>query len=147
MLKTFLIVMFTLTVIITGCVHAPDIQQSVPPSDIPEYDHDADTPEIGENDAVVTIVSGSEAREIFEANESAILLDVRNQDEFDEIHIPGSILIPVDDLESRLSELPDKDTIIIVFCRAGRRSEIASDILSANGYTNIYDMQGISNWE
>jgi len=93
-----------------------------------------------------TIISGAEAREIYESNDSAILLDVRNQDEFDEKNIPGSILIPVDELESRLSELPDKDTVIIVYCRAGRRSEIASEILAENGFTNIFNMETISNW-
>ena len=93
------------------------------------------------------IISGAEAREIFFSNDQVILLDVRNQDEFDEHHIPDSILIPVNELESRLSELPDKDVIIIVFCRAGRRSELAASILTANGYTNVYNMQGIGNWE
>jgi len=93
------------------------------------------------------IISGAEAREIFYSNDQVILLDVRNQDEFDEHHIPDSILIPVNELESRLSELPDKDVIIIVFCRAGRRSELAASILTANGYTNVYNMQGIGNWE
>ena len=96
--------------------------------------------------SVVAIISGAEAREIYESNDSAILLDVRNQDEFDEVSIPGSILIPVDELESRLSELPDKDTVIIVYCRAGRRSEIASDILAENGFTSIFNMETISNW-
>jgi len=95
----------------------------------------------------VTFVTGAEAKEIYAHNDSAILLDVRNQDEFDEMHIAGSILIPVGELETRLSELPDKDAVIIVFCRAGRRSEVASGILTDNGFTNIFDMGAISNWE
>jgi len=93
-----------------------------------------------------TIISGTEAREIYENNVGVILLDVRNQDEFDVHHIEGSLLIPYTELESRLSELPDKDAIIIVFCRAGRRSAIVASILVENGYTNVYDMQEITNW-
>jgi len=93
-----------------------------------------------------TAVSGADAKEMFESDDQVILLDVRNQDEFDEYHIPGSILIPVDELESRLAELPDKNTDIIVFCRAGRRSEIAANILVMNGYKNVYDMGSINNW-
>jgi len=93
-----------------------------------------------------TIISGTAAREKTEADNTVILLDVRRQDEFDEHSIPGSILIPYDSLESRLSELPDKDAEIIVFCRAGRRSAIAADILISNGYTNVFDMGSISNW-
>jgi len=93
-----------------------------------------------------TIVSGAEAREIYEKNDPVILLDVRNQDEFDEMSIPGSTLIPVGELESRLSELPDKKAVIIVFCKAGVRSETASDILTKNGYANVFNMKAISNW-
>ena len=92
------------------------------------------------------IVTGAEAKELFESNENVILLDVRNQGEFDVEHLDGSVLIPVDQLESRLSELPDKDAVIIIYCRAGRRSALASEILVASGYTNVYDMQSIHNW-
>lgn len=93
------------------------------------------------------IISGAGARELYENNESVILLDVRNQDEYDMHHIEGSILIPYTELESRLSELPNKDAIIIVFCRAGRRSAIAASILVDYGYRNVYDMQEIANWD
>ena len=96
---------------------------------------------------LIKIISGNEAKQMFESDNSVILLDVRNQDEFDEYHLNDSILIPVADLESRLSELPDKNADIIVFCRAGRRSALAAEILSANGYTNVFDMGSIYNWD
>ena len=92
------------------------------------------------------IVTGNEAKEIYDSDPAVILLDVRNQDEYDEKHIEGSILIPVAELESRLSELPEKDTAIIVFCRSGRRSEMAINILTAYDYLNLYDMQAVDNW-
>ena len=93
-----------------------------------------------------SIISGPEAKEIYESNPDVILLDVRNQDEYDSGHISGSLLIPVGELESRLSELPDKNAEIIVFCRSGRRSANASGILQNNGYANVYDMQAVTNW-
>ena len=92
------------------------------------------------------IITGDEAKAIYDSNPGAILLDVRNPDEFDTKHISGSILIPVAELESRLSELPDKKAIIIVYCRAGVRSGSAYEILLSAGYTNVYDMQKIDNW-
>ena len=91
-------------------------------------------------------VSGIEAKEIYDLNPGSILLDVRNQDEYDAGHIDGSVLIPVSQLEGRLDELPDREVIIIVYCKAGGRSATAYGILSANGYSNLYDMQKFSNW-
>jgi len=99
-----------------------------------------------EEPAEVVIVTGEQAREIYDASGKAVLLDVRTQEEFDNQSIPGSILIPYDELETRLSELPDKNTEIIIFCRAGRRSAIAADILISNGYRKVYDMQIIGHW-
>ena len=93
-----------------------------------------------------SVISGREAKEIYDSNPGAILLDVRNQDEYDEGHIDGSTLIPVAELEGRLQELPDKDAVIIVYCRSGRRSAAAFRLLSSSGYTNLYDMQSVSNW-
>lgn len=92
------------------------------------------------------IISGQEAKDMYNSDSAVILLDVRNQDEYNAGHIEGSVLIPVSELESRLSELPDKDAAIIVYCRSGMRSAAAYNTLSANGYTNIYDMQSVSNW-
>jgi len=95
---------------------------------------------------VRVFVSGAEAYEIYEANSSAILLDVRSQEEYDAGHIGGSMLIPVGELESRLSELPDKDAIIIVYCRAGARSAVASGVLIDNGFMHIHDMGSVFDW-
>ena len=93
------------------------------------------------------IITGDEAKEIVDSNDTVILLDVRNLDEYEELHIEGSVLIPVAELEARLDELPqDKETIIIVYCRGGVRSAAAFEILIENGYTDIYDMQMVTNW-
>src|SRR3989304_953490 len=74
-----------------------------------------------EDTIVATLISVEEVYEIITNNEDYFILDVRNQDEYDEAHIEGVVLIPVDTLESRLSELPE-DKPIIVYCKAGGRS-------------------------
>lgn len=145
-------------VLLAGCASGVgdesdhDVEENVGSAESTKDDLDVEQPgtesnhDIEQVDTGSTIISGALAREIYESNDSVILLDVRNQDEFESHHIENSILIPYTELESRLSELPDKDAIIIVFCRAGRRSAIAADILVANGYTNVYDMQEVTNW-
>ena len=111
----------------------------------------ADTPQASQaestqDNSVHKIVSGEQAWDIYETNSGAILLDVRTQEEYEEGHIDGSVLIPVSELEHRLSELPDKDAVIIVYCRGGVRSAAAYEILDINGYKQVFDMQQITNW-
>ena len=79
--------------------------------------------------------------------ESIFVLDVREQWEYDEGHIPGVTLIPMGDVSGRLSELPT-DQEIIVTCRSGNRSGQIAEFLRAQGYTNVHNMQGgILAWE
>jgi rhodanese-related sulfurtransferase len=68
-------------------------------------------------------------------------LDVRTLAEYKEFHIKGAYLIPLNELEDRLDELP-KDKPILVYCRTGHRSAIASDILVKNGFSQVYNMKG-----
>ncbi len=76
-----------------------------------------------------------------------IVLDTREQDEFDEGHIPGAILIPYTEIENKAEAmLPEKDKLILVYCRSGRRSKIASQSLSELGYTNVKEFGGIIDW-
>ena len=76
------------------------------------------------------------------------LLDVRTQDEYNEVHIDGATLISVYELEGRISEIEQyKDTPVLVYCRSGNRSIVASQILIENGFMNVTDLQGgISAW-
>ena len=92
-------------------------------------------------------ISPEEAYKRLESEEDIILLDVRNQGEYEEQHIPGSILIPVNDLEKRAeAELTDKDADIIVYCASGKRSTSAANILAGLGYSKVYNMGGIMDW-
>ena len=92
-------------------------------------------------------ITAEEAKKIMDSGEEHIILDTREQDEFDEGHIKGSILIPYTEIENKAEEmLPDKDAQILVYCRSGRRSKIASEALSKLGYTNVKEFGGIIDW-
>ena len=76
-----------------------------------------------------------------------IIVDVRRNDEYEAGHIPGAILIPNESIDtSQPEELPDKDQIILIYCRSGNRSKQAAEKLAAMGYTNIYEFGGINTW-
>ncbi|MGL5206041.1 MAG: rhodanese-like domain-containing protein [Acidaminococcaceae bacterium] len=86
-------------------------------------------------------------KERLDKGEKLIIVDVRTKEEYDGGHIPNSLLIPHDEMEARASALlPDKNVAIIVYCRSGRRSEIAAKSLIKLGYTNVADMGAISDW-
>ena len=92
-------------------------------------------------------ITAEEAKKIMDSGEEHIILDTREQDEFDEGHIPGAILIPYTEIENKAEEmLPDKDKLILVYCRSGRRSKIAAESLAKLGYTNIKEFGGIIDW-
>ena len=92
-------------------------------------------------------ITPEEAKKIMDSGEEHIILDTREQDEFDEGHIPGAILIPYTEIENKAIELiPDKDKLILVYCRSGRRSKIAAESLAKLGYTNVKEFGGIIDW-
>ncbi len=93
-------------------------------------------------------VSGKEAKQIMEKEKNYIILDVRTQEEFDAGHIPGAVLIPDYEIQQRAEkELTDKNQLILVYCRSGRRSKLASQALADMGYTNVVEFGGINDWE
>jgi rhodanese-related sulfurtransferase len=76
-----------------------------------------------------------------------IIIDARTEAEFAEAHIEGAVLIPEYEIAQRAEkELPDKDALILVYCRSGRRSKIASEELAKRGYTNVKEFGGIIDW-
>lgn len=93
-----------------------------------------------------TKITAEEAKSMME-NQDVIILDVRTQSEYDDGHIPGAVLIPNTELEAEAAaQLPDKDRIILVYCRSGNRSETASRLLVSMGYTAVFDFGGIIDW-
>ena len=92
-------------------------------------------------------ITAEEAKEIMDSEEGYIILDVRTREEYDEGHIPGAILIPNTAIEAKAEDvLTDKNQLILVYCRSGRRSKIAAEALAELGYTNIKEFGGIIDW-
>ena len=92
-------------------------------------------------------ISPQEAKKMMEQTEKHVLLDVRTPAEYREIRISGAKLLPVDELGARAAkELPDKDELILIYCRSGARASAALKTLTAMGYTNVYNFGGIMNW-
>ena len=102
----------------------------------------ADTP------ATYQQISGAEAKALMDSESGYIIIDARTQEEYDEGHIPGAILIPEYEIADRAEkELPDKDQLILVYCRSGRRSKIAAEELVKLGYANVKEFGGIIDWK
>ena len=94
-----------------------------------------------------TEISMKEAVTMMEEEKNYIILDVRRPDEFAEKHIPDAVNVPVETIgDEEISELPNKDQLILVYCRSGNRSKRASEKLAAMGYTKVYEFGGINNW-
>ena len=101
----------------------------------------------GEENAVYLNISAAEAKEIMDTQSGYIILDVRTEEEYAAGHIAGAILIPDYEIDTRAeSELPDKDQLILVYCRSGRRSKNAAQMLLELGYTDIREFGGIIDW-
>ena len=92
-------------------------------------------------------ITPAKAKEIMDNENSYVILDVRTQEEFDEAHIDGAILIPDYEIADKAeSVLEDKDQLLLVYCRSGRRSKLAAEELVKLGYTNVKEFGGISDW-
>ena len=92
-------------------------------------------------------ISMDEAIAMMDKEKDVIILDVRTEEEYEEGHIPGAINVPNETITSDgVQELPDKNQLIMVYCRSGNRSKQASLKLSALEYTNIYEFGGINTW-
>jgi rhodanese-related sulfurtransferase len=102
----------------------------------------------GQNkEAAYVNITAEEAKQIMDTEEGYIILDTRTQEEYDEGHIPGAIQISHDEIEEKAEGmLPDKDQLILVYCRSGRRSKLAAETLVELGYTNIKEFGGIIDW-
>ena len=92
-------------------------------------------------------INTRDAIAMMEEETDYIILDVRTAEEFKEKRIPGAINIPNETIGTEeIPELPDKEQLILVYCRSGNRSKQASEKLAALGYTNIIEFGGINDW-
>ena len=101
----------------------------------------------GGNNVTYEQITPQQAKEIMDTEQDYIIIDARTEEEFAEGHIENAILIPEYEIKDRAEkELPDKDALILVYCRSGRRSKIASEELVKLGYTNVKEFGGIIDW-
>jgi rhodanese-related sulfurtransferase len=92
-------------------------------------------------------ISPEEAYRMMKEQKGIVILDVRSEAEYHQLRINGALLIPDNEIQARAEkELPDKNQVILVYCRSGVRSRNASNILVSKGYTNVYDIGGIMSW-
>lgn len=109
----------------------------------------SDSPSETPAEPVAKDISIEESKKLINDGDVTLILDVRNEDEFAEGHLKNAIQIPVDELKESLGDIDKfKDELVLVYCRSGKRSAEAMDILKENGFTNLVHMKdGISNWD
>ena len=93
-------------------------------------------------------ITAEEAKQMIDEMDDELILDVREQDEYDEKHISDAVLFPVGMIDAETAEgiIPEKDTTVLVYCRSGNRSKTASQKLAELGYTQVYEFGGIKDW-
>lgn len=102
----------------------------------------------GEKDvAGYEMITAQQAKEIIDTQEGYVILDTRTEEEYEQGHIPGAIVISHEEIKEKAeSVLTDKDQLILVYCRSGRRSKLAAQDLVDLGYTNVKEFGGIIDW-
>ena len=98
-------------------------------------------------DSAYQQISQERAKEMMDTQQ-VLVLDVREQAEYDRGHIPGALLLPVGTIEedTAAAVIPEKDTVVLVYCRSGNRSKTAAAALAALGYSHVYEFGGINTW-
>ena len=151
--KSIFILVLIFILALTGCTAPEKAPEKAPENAIensPQKTQEEKIPEeTPQEDIPMTYkqISMDEAIKIMEMEKDYIILDVRTEDEFNEKHIPGAVCIPNETIgEDEIPELPDKDQLILVYCRSGNRSKQASQKLFDLGYTNIHEFGGINDW-
>lgn len=95
-----------------------------------------------------TKISQKEAKKLMDTENNLIILDVRTKSEYNEGHIKNAVLLPNEEIGNTLpKELPNKNQLILIYCRSGNRSRQAAEKLIKLGYTNVKDFGGINTWE
>lgn len=99
------------------------------------------------NESSYQQITQEAAKEMMDTQE-VVILDVREQHEYDSGHIPDAVLLPVGTIteDTAAAVIDDLDTVVLVYCRSGNRSKTASQALVDLGYTNVYEFGGINDW-
>ncbi len=93
-------------------------------------------------------IDAEAAKEMMDSDKELVVVDVRTDEEYNSGHIVGAINIPVEQITAGdFGSLTDKNQTILIYCRSGNRSKVASGFLAENGYKNIYEFGGIKDWK
>jgi phage shock protein E len=148
-LKKFLLaILAAVTFVSAGCAGMPvDGDEVTTEERNISVSESSETAAPQEEGTIYVSITAQKAKSMMDSESGYIILDVRTPEEYAESHIPGAMLIPYDEVADRAAvELPDKDQLILVYCRSGRRSKLASQTLAELGYTNIKEFGGIIDW-
>lgn len=138
MKKYYLVAIVIIMMFLTACEGDNNMEQN--------SNKDTNQPDT-QQVATYECITQEEAHALMEDGNDCIILDVRTWEEYNEKHILNAICIPNETIGTEpLAELPDKDQLILVYCRSGNRSKQASEKLAAMGYTNIKEFGGINTW-
>jgi len=141
-LPLILFCLFGLLLTFGGCASTSEVAETPAP---PEATPTAPSTVMSPSPRTLTAEEAYEF--LFYEDSVRVLLDVRTEEEFQEMHIPGARLIPLQELQERvLAELLDKDIPILIYCRSGRRSAEAALLLMELGYLDVFDIGGINDW-
>ncbi len=141
-----ILIVITLTILFAGC-NAAETSASQPSSNSGGGNHNHSVAESAEKNGYDRI-SQEEAKLLMDTESDYIIVDTRTESEFAQGHIDGAVLIPEFEIKAKADELlPNKDQLILVYCRTGRRSKIAAQYLADMGYTNVKEFGGIVTWE
>lgn len=101
-----------------------------------------------ENNSAIRSINFEQAKQILDSGEPAAFLDVRTEQEYIVEHAAGAKRFPLDEItaETAAEAIPDKDTLVLVYCRTGRRSRMAAELLVTLGYTNVCDIGSLEGW-
>ena len=131
--------------LLAGCT-AP-AQESAPPQESTHPQTETQETTTVKEEITYRQIDMQEAIALMESETGYVILDVRTPEEFAEKHIPNAINIPNETIgREEIPELPDKNQMILVYCRSGNRSKQASEKLAALGYTNVLEFGGIIQW-
>ena len=93
-------------------------------------------------------ITAEAAKRLMDEHPDSIVLDVREAEEYEAGHIPGAVLLPVGSIsgDTAAAAIPETDSLVLVYCRSGRRSKLAAEALAGLGYSNVKEFGGILGW-
>ena len=146
MKKCFITVMVAVMLVLSGCSCSKEADNTANTSSSTNVNEE--NKNMMANNKTYKQISQEEAKEMMKKDDGHIIVDVRRQDEYDNGHIVGAILIPNESIvTSQPEQLKDLNQIILVYCRTGNRSKQAAEKLADMGYTKVYEFGGINTWD